>query len=111
VLLTWSFLVPGLAALPAEVFLAILASDELILVFLLDHVATAASFEAEMQELSLVKSVLPLAAGEVLVRLFAGGAEPPTAHHALETPPLLHLLLLENLLAAGSRAEKVSLVG
>jgi hypothetical protein len=45
------------------------------------------------------------------VRLFAGGAEPPTAHHALETPPLLHLLLLENLLAAGSRAEKVSLVG
>ena len=90
--------------------MAVLALHHPVLVLLLDHISAITLLETETLQLPLAQFGLPLVTGEVLMWLLALRTEPPSAHHTLKTCPFLDLPLLEDLFAAGSRAEEVLLV-
>ena len=111
-LLALELLLPSLAivALPTQIQFATFTFDYLLFCFFLDHVATVASLVPKFQQLSPRQFLTPLSATEILMGLLAVGAEPPSAHNALEMPLLLHFLPLEYLLTPHSRTIKIPLI-
>lgn len=83
---------PALHAPPAQVVLAVTATNQLVLALLLQHVTAYALLETEPCQLPSRQLALPLLAAEVLMRLLALGTEPAAAHHAFETCRRLDLL-------------------
>lgn len=107
VLLAWFLNSPALVTRPTEIFVTILASYHLALLLLLNYISAMTLLKTKTKKFVLLQFTTPLLTAEMLMRLFASWAKPSPTNYTLKRWFFFYFDVFENLLALGSRTEKI----